>query len=206
MIGNDAEHLFESPHDLCCLLSVRTGANLQVDVRFGNSQVLKKGAGHSLVVMLPSMDNDFPHDLKIRMRTRQSLLIVLPNGRDQRGCLHEIGPGSDYNHDFHLYTPIEQRPARSSRRILASGMFGAPPGKSIQQPAELIRAASKQDFEPTTRFGGIAPGQEGNAITQQTSRLTRSDAPPHNASGGVFHVEGEFVVLDPAQSLENPGS
>jgi hypothetical protein len=49
--GFSAIHGLEGDHDLCRLLGVTAGTNLQVDIGFRHAQIIEKRLGHLFIIM-----------------------------------------------------------------------------------------------------------------------------------------------------------
>ena len=95
--------LLKPDHDIGRLARVRTRADPEVDVRRRDPQFLEKNVRHQRVIVLPGV-----HETEFHRRRGRRLALVEGRDRlDERGHLHEIGPGAgddqqlrSFGHDF----------------------------------------------------------------------------------------------------------
>ena len=91
----------EADHDGRRLLRLCTATRCEIRIRFRNAQLIKEVLGHLLVVMLSGMYQP--------ERQSGAVMIRLAYRPDDRGDLHEIGPGTGYDRNAHDYKVSSDR-------------------------------------------------------------------------------------------------
>lgn len=92
------QQFFVAHHDLRRLVSLRAGADLQVDIRFWNAELFEEVVRHARVVVLAGMHQP--------VAQRATFGDAFVEGAQDGGDLHEIGAGAGDDVDQHVWVSI----------------------------------------------------------------------------------------------------